>query len=170
MFTVKMIYLSALAVAALMPVGCGAIPSAKPTPTPTPYDVIRVYGYFEDLKEYNVARLREMEHEFQVRFRGTIDRIEEKQIRFYVEPPRVLADDKYVECNFRSNSDMVSLYRGADVTVQARLVRALRGRLFGIGEGSAIVFEECELVEIHVRSSQELRRGDHEVALSIGPA
>ena len=154
MSTVKSICLAASVLAALIFAACDAIPGAEPTPTLTPHDVDRVYGYLEDLNENNVARLREMEHKWQVRFKGTIDGVEERQIRFYVEPPRVLADDKYVECNFRSNADMVSLYKGADVTVQARLVRALRGRLFVIGERGAVVFEDCEVVEVHVRSRQ----------------
>ena len=154
MFTLKMFCLSTLVVAALITVACGVIPGAEPTPTPTPYDVNRLYGSLENLKEDNIASLREMEHKLQVRFRGTIDRIEERTIRFYVERPKVLAEDKYVECNFRSNADMVSLHKGADVTMQARLVRAFRGRFFLIGERGAVVFEDCELVEIHQRSSQ----------------
>ena len=154
MFTLKMICLSTLVVAALIPVACGVIPGVEPTPTPTTYDVNRLYVSLENLKESNIASLREMERKLQVRFRGTIDRIEERKIRFYVERPKVLAEDKYVECNFRSNADMVSLYKGADVTVQARLVRALRGRIFGFGERRAVVFDDCELVEIHQRSSQ----------------
>ena len=152
--TLKTICLPTLVVAALIPVACGVTPGAEPTPTPTPYDVNRLYEALENLKESNIARLREIEHDTQGRFRGTIDRIEEREIRFYVERPRALAEDKYVECNFRSNADMVSLYRRADVTVQGRLVRALRGRFFVFGERRAVVFEDCELVDIHQRSSQ----------------
>ena len=149
MVTFKMNCLPAIILAALIPVSCAVNSGAEPTPTPTPYDVNRLYGYFENLKENNVAILREMEHDLRVSFRGTIDRVEEREIRFYVEPPKVLAEDKYVECNFRSNADRVSLYKEADVTVQARLVRALRGRIFVIGERGGVVFEDCELVEIH---------------------
>ena len=42
--------------------------------------------------------------------------------------------------------------RGDDVTVQGRLVRALRDRFLGMGgEHGAIVFEDSRLVEFHGR-------------------
>ena len=128
---------------------CNAVSGAEPTPTPTPVEVNRLYNYLVGLKEDNVAALRELEHSWQVRVRGRVDWTQEKKIRFYVEPPRSLAYDKYVECNFRSNADMVSLRKGDNVTVQGKLVRALRGRLLGIGEHRAVIFEDCLLVEIH---------------------
>lgn len=124
---------------------CGSVWNAEPTPTPTPVEVNRMYGYLEDLNTSNVAELRESEGKW-FRFRGRVDIIEEKMVRFYVEPPRTLADDSYVECNFGSNADLISLRIGDDVTVRGKLVRAFRGRLFGIGELRALVFEDCELV------------------------
>ena len=142
----------ALVLTALVSVACGTILSSEPTPTPTPYDVNRIYGYLYDLKESNIAELREMEHRWQVRFRGTVHRIEERQIRFNVDLPKTSPHEQYVECNFRSNSDMVSMREGDDVTVHGRLVRALRDRFWGIaGEHGAVVFEDCRLVEIHGR-------------------
>lgn len=135
--------------ATLTPVACNAVSGAEPTPTTTPVEVNRLYNYIVGLKEDNVAALRELEHSWQVRIRGRVVWIQEKKIRFYVEPPRSFAYDKYVECNFRSNADMDSLRKGDNVTVRGRLVRALRGRIMGIGEHGAVVFEDCQLVEIH---------------------
>ena len=135
--------------ATMTPVACNAVSGAEPTPTPTPVEVNRLYNYLVGLKEDNVAALRELEDSRQVRIRGRVDWIQEKKIRFYVEPPRYLAYDKYVECNFRSNAGMASLRKGDNVTVLGRLVRALRGRILGIGEHGAVIFEDCLLVEIH---------------------
>ena len=141
-----------IVIAALMPVACDAVSGAEPTPTPTPWEVTSLYSYLEDENKNNVARLRDMEDKWQVRFRGTVGWLQEKKIRFYVEPPKPLATDKYIECNFRSNADMVALNRGDDVTVRGKLVRAFRGRLFGFGEYGAVVFEDCQLIEIHSSS------------------
>ena len=148
------IHCFAVFLATLASVACGAILNAEPTPTPTPYDVNRIYGYLYDLKESNIAELRDMEHRWQVRFRGTVHRIDERKIRFNVDLPEASWHEQYVECNFRSNSDMVSMREGDDVTVQGELVRALRDRFLNIGgEHGAIVFEDCRLVEIHGRRS-----------------
>ena len=148
------IHCFAVVLAALASVACDAILNAEPTPTPTPYDVNRIYGYLYDLKESNIAELRDMEHRWQVRFRGTVHRIDERKIRFNVDLPEASGHEQYVECNFRSNSDMVSMREGDDVTVQGRLVRALRDRFLNIGgEHGAIVFEDCRLVESHGRRS-----------------
>ena len=130
-------------------VACDARLNAEPTPTPTPYDVTQIYRYLNDLKESNIAELREMEHNWRPTFRGTVHRIEERKMRFYIEPPRVLAEDRYVECNFPSNRYLVSMRAGDYVTVEGMLVRALRGRLWGIGEHGAVVFEGCTVVDIH---------------------
>ena len=97
---------------ALTSVACGAIFNAEPTPTPTPVDVNRVYSYLYDLKESNIAELRDMEHRWQVRFRGTVHRIDERKIRFNVDLQKAARHERYVECNFRSNSDMVSTREG----------------------------------------------------------
>ena len=139
-FSVVLVFTASLA--------CDSIWNAEPTPTPTPVLVNQMYEYLEDLNTSNVAELREKEGTW-FRFRGRVDTIEEKMIRFYVEPPRALADDSYVECNFGSNANLISLRTGVDVTVRGKLVRAFRGRLFGIGELKALVFEDCKLVEIH---------------------
>ena len=134
---------------ALASLACGATFNAEPTPTPTPYDVNRVYGYLHDLKESNIAELKEMEDRWRPTFKGTVHRVDERKIRFYIEPPRILADDRYVECNFPSNTDLVSMRERDSVTVEGMLVRALRGRLWGIGEHGAVVFEDCTVVDIH---------------------
>ena len=97
---------------ALTSVACGAIFNAEPTPTPTPVDVNRVYSYLYDLKESNIAELRDMEHRWQVRFRGTVHRIDERKIRFNVDLQKAARHERYVECNFRSNSDLVSTREG----------------------------------------------------------
>ena len=134
--------------ATVVSVACGATLNAEPTPTP--YDVNQVYGYLYDLKESNISELRDMEHRWQVRFKGTVNRIDEKKIRFKVDLQKAARHEPYVECNFRSNSDMISMRKGDDVTVKGRLVRALRDRFLGIGgEHGAVVFEDCRLMEIH---------------------
>ena len=157
MAQVNLVRRFAIGLASLTSVACGDISNAEPTLTPTPVDVNRLYSYLDNLNESNIAELRDMEHRLQVGFKGTVHRINEKQIRFYVDPPRVLADDRYVECNFRSNSDLVSMRERDDVTVQGTLVRALRGRFWGIGENGAVVFEDCTVVDI--KSTRRSNRG-----------
>lgn len=149
----------AIGLVCLTSTACGAILDAEPTPTPRPVEVNRLYGYLDDLKESNIAELREMERRWQVRFKGTVHRIEERKIRFFVEPPRVLADDRYIECNFHSNADLVSMREMDDVTVQGTLARALRGRFLGLGENGAVVFEECTVVDIHSTRSSNRESG-----------
>ncbi len=120
-------------------------PSAQ-TPVPTPPRVEEVYRALEQEKFSNLARLRTREDNREsIRFRGEITRIEEGEIRFYVEPPMTLAEDLYVECNFKSNRSIASANVGDEVTVQGELARAFRGRLFGFGETRAVVFEDCEI-------------------------
>ena len=129
---------------------CQLIPGERPTPTPTPVatPVEQLYRYLESEKELNQARLSEMEGQW-FRFRGRIARIAEGQIRFNIEPPEPLADDKYVECNFASNEQVTSVNVGEEVAIRGRLARALRGRLFGLGELKAVVFEDCRVSEVN---------------------
>ena len=120
-------------------------PSAQ-TPVPTPPRVEEVYRALEQEKFSNVARLRTREENREAfRFRGNITGIAEKEVRFYIEPPKSLAEDLYIECNFNSNKQIASLTLGDEVTVQGEMVRAFRGRLFGIGETQAVIFENCEI-------------------------
>lgn len=149
----------AVILAVMASVACGARLNAEPTPTATPYDVTQIYRYLNDLKESNIAELREMEHRWRPTVEGTVHRIDERKIRFYIEPPRVLAEDRYVECNFPSNTYLVSMRERDYVTVEGMLVRALRGRLWGIGEHGAVVFEDCTVVEIHRSRSSNLGAG-----------
>ena len=116
------------------------------TPTPTPPSVVEVYRTFEAESNSNVARLMTREENREhFRFRGSITRIGDKEIRFYVEPPMTFAEDLYVECNFESNQQIASLNLGDEVSVRGELARAFRGRLFGIGETRAVIFEECKI-------------------------
>ncbi len=120
-------------------------PSAQ-TPVPTPPRVEEVYRALEQEKFSNINRLRTREDDREeFRFRGNVTRIEEGEIRFYVEPPMTLAEDLYVECNFKSNRSIASVNVGDEVTVRGELARAFRGRLFGIGETKAVIFENCEI-------------------------
>ena len=120
-------------------------PSAQ-TPVPTPPRAEEVYRALEQEGFSNVNRLRTREEDREAfRFRGNVTRIEEGEIRFYVEPPMTLAEDLYVECNFKSNRSIASVNVGDEVIVRGELARAFRGRLFGIGETRAVVFEDCEI-------------------------
>ena len=85
------------------------------------------------------------------RFRGRIAKIEDKQIRFYVEPPIPLAFDKYVECNFESNEQVFSVNVGEDVVLRGKLVKAFRKRIIIFFElnTKAVIFEDCRVSEVY---------------------
>ena len=119
---------------------------ALETPTPVPPRVQEIYRALQEENVSNVARLRTMEDDREsFRFVGDITTIGEKEIRFYVEPPLTLADDRYVECNFTTNRKIASVDIGDEVTVKGELARAFRGRLFVFGETRAVIFEDCEI-------------------------
>ena len=120
--------------------------SALETPTPAPPPVQEIYRALQEENVSNVARLRTMEDDREsFRFVGDIATIGEKEIRFYVEPPLILAEDRYVECNFSSNRKIASVNVGDQVTVKGELARAFRGRFFWFGELRAVIFEDCEI-------------------------
>ena len=120
--------------------------TALETLTPVPSRVQEIYRALQEENVNNVARLRTMEDDREsFRFVGDITTIEEKEIRFYVESPLTLAEDRYVECNFTSNRKITSVDIGDEVTVKGELARAFRGRLFLFGETRAVIFEDCEI-------------------------
>ena len=121
-------------------------PTPTPAPTPTPQSVEETYHVLEQENSNNSNRLRIREDERQMfRFRGNITKIGDKKIRFYIVPPRELANDLYVECNFDSRERIAHLNVGEKVSVRGELARAFRGRLWGVGEKQAVVFERCEI-------------------------
>ena len=97
---------------------CQVIPGERPTPTPTPtaVPVDELYRWLQSESELNSARLSEMEGQW-FRFRGQIAKIAVKEIRFYIEPPKVLDHDNYVECNFPSNEQITSVNVGEDIVL-----------------------------------------------------
>ena len=116
------------------------------TPTPAPPSVQEIYRTLQEESVSNVARLRTVEDDREsFRFVGDITTIGEKEIRFYVELPLTLADDRYVECKFTTNRKIASVDIGDEVTVKGELARAFRGRLFLFGETRAVIFEDCEI-------------------------
>ena len=117
-----------------------------PAPTPTPQSVEETYHFLEQENSNNSNRLRIREDERQMfRFRGNITKIDDKELRFYIVPPRLLADDSYVECNFDSHERIAHLNVNEKVSLRGELARAFRGRLWGIGEKQAVIFEHCEI-------------------------
>ena len=125
---------------------CQSTEVGQLTPTPTPPSVEEIYRALEQENAGNSNRLRIREDKGQVlRFRGNITKIDTKEIRFYIVPPRTLASDLYVECNFDSHSRIAQLNVGQEVSVRGELARAFRGRFWGIGENQAVVFENCEI-------------------------
>lgn len=148
----KTITLTILAItAALLFVSAACVVSPQPAPTPMPVPITDevLYKLLRSEADANPSRLREREHNEEIKFQGPIDWIDERKIRFYVESSKSSVNDKYIECNFDSDSDLAPANKGDHVTVEGELVRAFRGRLFGFGETEAVVFEDCRILLVH---------------------
>ena len=140
-------------IAALLTASAACVGGSQsiPMPTPIPPTAEERYKYFKSVNDANPSTLREMEHEDWFKFQGQIAWIDDRQIRFYIEPPEYLTKEKYVECNFKSDADLARVANlGDHVTVRGRLVRAFRGRSpLGVFETEAVVFEDCRILLVH---------------------
>ena len=123
------------------------LPPQTPGPTPTAIPVEHLYSSLKEESNANRARLSHREDVGEwFRFRGRITKIEDKKIQFHIQ--RNLFFDQYVECNFKSNTRIISVNISDDVALWGSLERAFRTYIFNI-KGNTVILKDCLLSQIY---------------------
>lgn len=120
--------------------------TSPPLPTPVPVDAL--YDALRSEKEGNPTRLKSrVDSEENRSFAGPITNIEGGKVQFHIR--KVAAEkDEYVECEFMSESDVLPLNKGDNVSVNGDLHKAFpTGALgdFGFKDSKAVKFKNCQL-------------------------
>lgn len=134
----------------------------NPLPAPTP--VAKLYRGFEQEKSSNPTRLESRVDRNEVyAFSGNISNIDGDTIQFLVDE-KMLERDAFVECQFPSESYVLQLNVGQEVTVYGKLTEAFQGGLFGItGDSRAVKFHACGF---YPQAKQHRREQDYKLVKS----
>ena len=100
---------------------CGPTPTATPVPTATPLptsmSVEKLYSIYQAHKAQNPTRVENYKRlELSSVFEGRITNIKGSTVQFHIQK-LILESDKYVECKFKRESDVLNLNIGSVVRV-----------------------------------------------------
>ena len=119
---------------------CGPIPTATlvptATPLPTSMPVEQLYNIYQAHKAQNPTRVENYKRlELSSVFEGRITNIKDSTVQFHIQK-LILEPDKYVECKFKRESDVLNLNIGSAVR--------LLGNLEDVN--SVVKFKNCRIV------------------------
>ena len=124
------------------------LPPQTSGPTPTAIPIEQLYWDLKGDSNANPARLRHKEDVGEwFRFRGRITKIEDKKIQFHIQQSQSFFD-QYVECNFKSNTRIISVNISDDVALWGSLERAFRAHRFD-RNGNTVILKDCLLSQIY---------------------
>ena len=100
---------------------CGPVPTTTPVPIPTPLptsmSVEKLYNIYQADKAQNATRVENYKKlALSSVFEGRITNIKNSTVQFHIQK-NILEPDRYVECKFKRESDVLNLNIGSVVRV-----------------------------------------------------
>ena len=118
------------------------LPTSAPRPTPTAVTSKWLYNGLLAEKDGNPTRLKNRVERKEIwRFTIIISKIEGKRIQEHFDE-LMAATDPYIECEFKSERQIISLNVGQSVDVYGTLYEAFKAKQFW-PDGKAVKFRNC---------------------------
>ena len=94
----------------------------RPTPTPVPIERVEdVYAFYQQEKGANPTRLKARIERKEIRaFQGVVNKIDGSKLQF-LHKEELFGKDRYLECEFEHENQVVSFNRGQEAQVVGRL-------------------------------------------------